>query len=214
MWLNSCQNSIAELSLRTTWHINTTCCMRWALDVLSVICTRLCPGHFTIRIGNSCSEEIVIQALDQKHNHMLLRSITDHHMLKQTMHTVTNTDPYTQTCNKKLPQRQRQNEDSEYNSSVLDSFSKPTREQNIKFMHLSTGCSKYQSAKKTLHGHNMMPWSYLTDLPQLKAQVTWSSCTVLIFETIMFHYSNPALVFLLFCFCFLNSCLAPILLML
>ena len=52
-------NLIAELSLRTTWHM--TYCMWYALNVLHVICTRLCPGHLSIcvRDGSQRSEENV-----------------------------------------------------------------------------------------------------------------------------------------------------------
>ena len=52
---------MAELSLRTTWRVTlTTCCAWWALDVLHVICTRLCPGH-CVRVGDGLwpREEIV-----------------------------------------------------------------------------------------------------------------------------------------------------------
>ena len=49
---------IAELSLRTMWHM--TCCTWWTPDVLQVICTQLRSGHLSILVGDSsrCTEEI------------------------------------------------------------------------------------------------------------------------------------------------------------
>ena len=50
---------IAELSLCTTWHM--TCYIWWEFCVLHMICTRLYPGHLSVRVGDSLrrDEEIV-----------------------------------------------------------------------------------------------------------------------------------------------------------
>ena len=67
---------IAELSLRNTWH--TTCCRWVAFDVLRVMCTRLRPGHSSVRVGDSSwrSEEMYIVKIsncnyqcDHHHHH-------------------------------------------------------------------------------------------------------------------------------------------------
>ena len=41
-------NSVAELSLHTTWHM--TGCTWWMQDVLHVICTQLHPGHSSVHV--------------------------------------------------------------------------------------------------------------------------------------------------------------------
>ena len=59
MRFQTVSNLIAELSFRTKWH--DACCTWWAPDVLHVICTRLRPGHLSVRVGDSSqrTEEIV-----------------------------------------------------------------------------------------------------------------------------------------------------------
>ena len=55
-WCCDCVSHISDLLVQQE-HI---CCMWWALDVLHVICTRLCPGH-SVHVGDGSqrSEEIV-----------------------------------------------------------------------------------------------------------------------------------------------------------
>ena len=57
-WFQTLSNSIAELSLRTTWHVTRHVARdKLDLDVLRVICTRLRPGH----LKRTCWRQFAVQ---------------------------------------------------------------------------------------------------------------------------------------------------------